>query len=502
MLLTIIIYGRSVGFDFVDFDDPFYVLSDNTTQWWSWSWVERLQTYYIGYPVPLPIALYALLRRTVGDIPAWFHGLNVFVHICNVLLLWRVLARGVRDERLALLCAALWAAHPMLVEAVCWVTALKDLLCAMGQLLALWAVWRVRDSGERRWMWGAVVGALIAFMSKPVAFILGPLLLVALYLERDQYSEKSLRFAGGFAVLLSVYGLFHAWFAQQAHNALVGERTGSLAAQLPQAVAAARLHVENMLVPLNLHAGYTYIAPDALGWIVAVAASVASIVGLYAAWRYKLSVAFIGLFWALAAYVPYSNLLPVGRYTGDSYLYLPLMGLTLALCAGLARLSVPGLQRPAWLWAFPLALLVSLSVMQVGVWQDTLSLWMRVISYEPEHGMAHAQLGQYLYNRGLYAESLKEFEHPSALARYGTTLPFPTEWPLAYIKLGRYDEAEIVLLKFFRVVDAQREVFGEGILKSGLLAPQIKSAYEVYVYMIKNGYAKHAEAAPVWLNVL
>jgi hypothetical protein len=119
--------------------------------------------------------------------------------------------------------------------------------------------------------------------------------------------------------------------ARAAHDALTGERVSSLSEQLPLAVAAARLHLENLLIPLNLHAGYVYTAPDLTAWLL-VGASAAGVAALLVwSWRRAEAPILIGLSWALLAYAPYSNLLPVGRYTGDSYLYLALAGAALAL---------------------------------------------------------------------------------------------------------------------------------------------------------------------------
>ncbi|MFQ5561604.1 MAG: tetratricopeptide repeat protein, partial [Nitrospinota bacterium] len=76
-----------------------------------------------------------------------FHLAGLFVHSLNVLLVYRILGLLV-TERVKTLNkgnlfpagagALLFAIHPLQVEAVCWVTGMKDLLSAFFSLLALW----------------------------------------------------------------------------------------------------------------------------------------------------------------------------------------------------------------------------------------------------------------------------------------------------------------------------------------------------------------------------
>jgi alternative sigma factor RpoH len=72
-------YGSVLGFPFVAFDDPLYVL-DNAA--WTAPPSERLEhlllTPTLGYPIPVPVLMYALERKIHGLQPGLMHAVKKF----------------------------------------------------------------------------------------------------------------------------------------------------------------------------------------------------------------------------------------------------------------------------------------------------------------------------------------------------------------------------------------------------------------------------------------
>ena len=110
---------------------------------------------------------YAVLGN--GAQPFGYHAVNILLHAGNV---WMVFALGLllfRDRWPAFSAAAIWAAHPVGVEAVANIAGRADLLAAAGMLGAL----LVYASAPRR-IWAiAPLAALAAFSKETGAMLVG-----------------------------------------------------------------------------------------------------------------------------------------------------------------------------------------------------------------------------------------------------------------------------------------------------------------------------------------
>ena len=80
------------------------------------------------YYRPLNRATYLLDYRLAGMNPDWYHGVNVLIHLGNVILLYLVCHRLLPDGAAALVAALIFAVHPANREA-----GMAGLLAAPGK---------------------------------------------------------------------------------------------------------------------------------------------------------------------------------------------------------------------------------------------------------------------------------------------------------------------------------------------------------------------------------
>ncbi|WP_231874448.1 lipopolysaccharide assembly protein LapB [Azoarcus sp. KH32C] len=126
-----------------------------------------------------------------GGRPATFQTTNIIIHICVSLsvlaLLLQILAgnrEATRSDWLAAsITAAVWAVHPIQVQAVTYIVQRMASLAALFMLLSVFAYIRARLTGHGRlWYPVTALTAVAACLSKENAFVLPALYLLAEYI--------------------------------------------------------------------------------------------------------------------------------------------------------------------------------------------------------------------------------------------------------------------------------------------------------------------------------
>ena len=176
---SLALYARTVGFDFVNFDDP-QVLLAHPQLYDETSFLASLsQIFYAYFPREEPLLLrdvtWAFDARVFGfRNPAGYHLGNVLLNAANVALLFWFLTRATRRVGLAFAVAAVFAVLPVHVEAVAWVMGRKDTLSAcfvLGALLAQSYELAAPDAQRRRHFYlAALLCTCLALLAKIAAF--------------------------------------------------------------------------------------------------------------------------------------------------------------------------------------------------------------------------------------------------------------------------------------------------------------------------------------------
>ncbi|HEV3003539.1 MAG TPA: hypothetical protein VGX78_03720, partial [Pirellulales bacterium] len=169
-VLTAVAYTSAVGNDFVNYDDPDYVVDNPyvrrglTGEGFAWAWTTTLGANWN------PLTWLSLqLDAQLGEMaPAAFHLTNVVLHVANTLLLFAALWSLTGACWRGALVAALFAVHPLHVESVAWVTERKDVLSVLFGLAALLAyAWYARRPSGSRYCLVALALAL-SLLAKPM----------------------------------------------------------------------------------------------------------------------------------------------------------------------------------------------------------------------------------------------------------------------------------------------------------------------------------------------
>jgi protein O-mannosyl-transferase len=398
---------------------------------------------------PLTYTTFRIEQALWGLKPFGYHWTNIFLHVANALLIWRLLLRLKVPG--AWLAAAIFALHPVQVESVAWITERKNVLMAFFFLFTLhtWTSF-VDDQTARRWYFYilALVFYALALSAKTTACTLPAALLLILWLQKKSIDRRRLSQIVPFLILGLSMGLLAVWwerYHQGTHGAL-------FALTLPERILLASravcFYLSKLFWPSNLifiYPKWTISAAHVLdyAWLV---------VGIAACVLISFTRRFFGRAVEVAAVFFVATLSPVlgfimlytFRYTfvADHYQYLACIGPIALVSAGIVTLADKWKKtRPLTLGlaVCVLAALWSLSLRQSAMYGDIEALWRTTLAKNPNCWMAHNNLGIVLFEKNQIDE---------AIAQYRATLNLqPDFWDADYnlgnalLGKGEIDEA-------------------------------------------------------------
>jgi tetratricopeptide (TPR) repeat protein len=401
------------------------------------NWPDVLSCRVLGRDVldfnrPVHLASLMLDAAVWGREPFGYHLTSILLHAANTVLVWLVLreasTQGTRvggfatdrhgfpvDSLATFLAACLFAAHPVVAEAVCEPSYREDLLVAFWSLAGLWLAMRhdpaaLNDTGADLWRaLGCTVASLLAIASKETG-IAAPMLLGAYWLlfRRGEPGRFWLVAIG--AAKAVTLGFLAARFLLAPHPSRIFETPpqypgGSFAQAMLLEPRILALYVQVILFPVNLCADYGAASlahlplPAALALLSAVAGAAA--IGARRDRRVLLAGAIVFL-----PLIPVANLIPIYRAAADRYLYLPLAGVSLAASCLLSHAVREPLRRRVFLGGLvAVALLAMACVERQRVWAGSLALWADAHAKNPASCTAATGYGEALRDAGRLTEA-------------------------------------------------------------------------------------------------
>jgi len=430
VICTLVIYNPVNQNGFVNYDDDVYITANRQVQagvhWTTIRWA--FTTFDAANWHPLTWISHALDYQVFKLGPAGHHYTNLLLHCASVVVLFLLLVEATQRTWPSLIAAAIFAVHPLNVESVAWAAERKNVLSLLFLQLALWAYQRyvAKPSIAR---YGAVFLLFsCGLMAKPQVITLPFLLLLWDYwpLGRLQFGSPQAGTTGhrarslGWLILenvpllmLSAASAIVTLAAQHAGGAVRTAIEYPATVRIENAIGAYFDYVGRLLWPLRLAPMYPHPGDSLRGWQISVAALfVIAVTVLVLTFRQKRYLV-VGWFWFLGALVPMIGLVQVGQQaTADRYMYLPMIGLLLMLCWGLAdwagerETRVLGLASAGVL---VLAALGALTYRQVGFWHDSDTLWTHALAVTKDNYVAHINLGETFLNRERTEEAAVHF---------------------------------------------------------------------------------------------
>lgn len=466
-LVTLAIYWHVKQFQFVSYDDHFFVTANRqvldglTGNGFRWAFTSINAFWH-----PLTWLSHMLDVELYGEWAGGHHLTNLFWHLAATELLLWAWYRMTGDVWPSALVAALFALHPLHAESISWVSERKGLLSSFFWIAVVWAyAGYARKPGVVGYLLVTLLFCL-GLMSKPTLVTLPCVLLLLDYwpLGRFRPANRELspawpapcRQRAGYWLLLEKIPWFvlvavASWVAVVAEaetGALTWLPNVSLAARVCNALIVYVLYLGKFCWPVGLmffypHPGNEVSRVAALAAGLLLAALLAAVFWQSRRRPYLV----VGWLWYLGTLVPVLGLVQVGGHRmADRYTDLPLIGISVMLAWGLAEIcrKLPAAAEGVFAAAAVAVLLLAmLSWNQSNAWRDSAALYRHALAVDSDNWVA-------LSNYGLLLDDLKDYGlamemHRRAIRVNPDNSAAANNLANALLRDGRVDEAVEVL---------------------------------------------------------
>jgi len=415
-----IVFGQTLGFDFVNCDDDQNVYDNPTV-------CQGLTSASVGWSlahaqvcnwIPLTTLSHMGDCQMFGLFAGGHHFVNVLWHLAASLLLYLLLRRMTGFLWRSAFVAVLFAVHPLRAESVAWISERKDVMSAVFFMLALGAYARY---ARHKTPWGSVtVIALfcLGLLSKNMLITLPFVLLLLDYWPLQRFRTRP----GLGEVFREKDPLMFIAVAWAAVGTLVpgliinDDQQLTAMARVENAVVSYVIYMKQLVWPNSLAFHYPFVRDGSMAWkpwlgFVLLAAVTAWVVRERARRPYLL----VGWFWYVGMLLPVIGIVQISADAAhsDRYTYLPEIGLALAATWYAADVTV-GWHYRKWILGMAAAVIVVATILagrrQTSYWKDSLGIWTHSLACEPNDADIRESLGAVLAKDGRVDDAISEFQ--------------------------------------------------------------------------------------------
>jgi len=433
-----IVFGQTLGHDFINYDDPQYVTENShitaglTCEGLTWF----LTHSHASLWHPLTTFSHMLDCQIYGLKPAGHHFTNVLLHNVGAILLFLVLQEMTGCVWRTAFVAAIFAIHPMRVESVAWIAERKDVLSGFFLVLTLGAYVRyARTPNLFRYVTMSIFLAC-GLMSK-ATFVTVPLLLLLLdywplQRARNFHDLRPLIIEKVPLLALSATASAATVFAQTVTMATLEQLP--LLWRLKNAVVSLVIYLRQMFWPADLAIFYPHPHDQLNVWVLLGAAALIIAITVFAIIvREKRPYVLVGWFWFLILVAPVLGIFQAGlQARADRFTYLPHIGITISVAWSVAALTQDWRSRKIVLGSIAGCVIAASTIAawkQTTYWRDSVSIWEHTIAVTSENQIAHQDLAAALQARGDIAGSRKHSRQAAIIHAQTTLEDFPLDVP-------------------------------------------------------------------------
>ncbi|OQA24912.1 MAG: TPR repeat-containing protein YrrB [Chloroflexi bacterium ADurb.Bin344] len=449
ILTTYLIYRSVATYEFVNWDDKEVIINNPLIKDFSFQGIYNIFTHsYITDYRPLSYLVYAVLFRIWELNPAPYHVINVLFHILNAFLVFVFIKRLMQDEKIAFFSALVFAAHPMHVESVAWVSAFNDVFYTFFFLLSI-LYYLKYQYGQKKYYYLSLLFFVLSCFAKPLGIVL-PFVLILLDYYNEKKPELKLVFSKWpFFVLMLLFALITVLVRK-------GDITHSATAynfieRMMFASYALFYYTFSFFYPLKLSAIHEYPVRNILGYYPIEYYFAPFVLGAFLAMLFFIrnirKEIIFGLGFFIINLVIVLQIIPFGNNSliAERYTYISYIGLTviaghyLRVALNNRRLASTTKRILGVLIVLYLSLLSYNSFQHVKVWQSSITLWDNVLKKNAKNVIAYNSRAQAKFRTGDFYGCINDLN--KSLDLNDTAWLIYNNRGLAYSETGDLDAA-------------------------------------------------------------
>ena len=404
VIATLIAYEPIRHNDFVSYDDPQYITNnpDIKTPLTFESLGRALTQPHYNMWHPLTTIVNMADYKLYGLNPLGHHLTSLLFHIISALLLFKILSDITETIWSSAFIAAIFALHPIQVEAVAWAAELKTILSGLFWMLTMAAY--IRYAKQPRM--GRYILLLLVYglciLTKPIVVTLPFILLLLDYwpLGRIKWKRLIIEKIPLFAMsaILSVI----TYLVQEHGGALMSLGKPPLDFRIANMFISYIRYIGKIIWPSRLAVFYPLLPANFPKTITAVCVLLfilLSAVSIYIGRVRKYVI--VGWLWFIGTLVPMAGLVQAGEQSmANRYMYISMTGLFIIAAWAAKDIAATRRRWKMVLTAIAAVLLLSaiiLTRMQVKHWQNSMTLFEYTLNVSKNNAIAENSYGCALY---------------------------------------------------------------------------------------------------------
>ena len=406
------LYLPTVGYDFVNWDDPWYVINNPLIKSWHPANLFQIFTEVaIKNFAPLTLLSYLIEHTLWGLWPGGYHLTNVLLHAVNTALVFVLIGRLTNNRFIGWTTAALFAVHPVHIETVAWIASQKGLLS--GSLLLAALVYRLKPKPTERDEGLFLLFLVLALLSKAIAIVVPMIVLTYdLAVRRQRPAEAMAR-----QLIPAFFCLCLLSITMSAQSTMFGGLRSHLELSKIHILAVDSMilwkYIGMLVWPSNLCVLYDPPTSGIAGWVVLALTGWLVVTAVVYRRRQNRPLVVLAAVTFIAFLLPVLNLFPITTLMNDRYLYLPSIPFFALTAAGVYKLSLtlkrsrehsrsPVLSR-GFCFAVVLCLVMTLAWRtreHLPVWENDSALWEHANQHVPHLTVVQLQRASAFQRKG------------------------------------------------------------------------------------------------------
>ncbi|HNW98179.1 MAG TPA: tetratricopeptide repeat protein [Bacteroidales bacterium] len=444
LFVTIIIYSNTLKSEFVLLDDTAKI-KDNTviTELSKDNMKEMFSTFIFHTYFPVTLLSYAVDYLIWDGFNSFgFHKTNLFLHLINVLLLYFFAKKFTNNRMAGFIAALIFAAHPMNVESVSWLSERSNLLYTLFFLASmntyLHYVYYNKNIVSRIFTYLFFILSLLAKSSAvmlPIVFILID------YYKNENFSIKFIFRKIPYLFISFCFGLVAIYASTSTENIKDLSVHYNILDRVFLAFYPLTVYIIKFFAPVNLSVLYPY--PLKSGGFLPFLYYLSTLFILlvifitlkFRTLKKELVFAFLFFFFNISLLL---MVVPIGGnfLMAEHFVYVPYIGMAIVaeiifykIYDNTITLKIPK-QVVLSIFYLLIPVFCIATYMRNNVWKNSTALFSDLVEKQPQDAYAHYSMGTLYMEKHDYENAIKEFnisiklDNSDANAFYNRSLCF------------------------------------------------------------------------------